>query len=124
MKEFFKKNKKPIYIALFALDCALTIGLLIISIIMLAMSNSINAAELAKIEPSNFIEFFIKNPNVYLFTCVIPLFLLLAGNIIVLVMYVKKTTKHAPVKVDSLTDEQRELLKAELLKDLQEKSKE
>ena len=61
-------------------------------------------------------------PWVYGVAFVIPLFLLLAGNIIGLVIYVKKTTKvevQANVTVNDLSEEQKEALRQELLKDLQ-----
>ena len=49
----------------------------------------------------------------------VPLFILLALNIVGLVIYVKKTSKKEPAKLDDLSDEQKEALRQELLKDLQ-----
>ena len=117
------KNKKPLFIALLALDIAITLGLAIFNIIMLANTVGKNAAQLADMK--GIIGFFVTKDNgvngplVYLFTCVIPLFLLLAGNIIGLVIYVRKSTKKEPIQVDDLTDEQREALRKELLAELQ-----
>ena len=55
---------------------------------------------------------------------VVPLFILLAGNIIGLVFYVRKTTKKEPVKVQDLSEAQKEALRQELLRDLQGGNKE
>jgi len=70
-----------------------------------------------------FIGYLQNNPTVYLVAFVIPLFVLLAANIIGLVIYVRKSTKKEPIQVNDLTDEQREALKAELLKDLENDNK-
>ena len=55
---------------------------------------------------------------------VIPLFVLLAGNVIGLVIYVRKSSKKEPAKLDDLSEEQKEALRQELLKDLQGENKE
>lgn len=113
------KNKKPLIITLIALDAAITIFLFVISIIMLA-----STAHMAKADIQNatgLIGEFQKNPGLFLGVVVIPLFLLLAGNIIGLVIYVKKTTKKEAIQVSELTEAEKEALKAELFKDFQEK---
>ena len=119
-----KKYKKPLLLSLLGVDFALTVFLLVISIIMIAtiVSNGNNPQEAAK-HASGMIKFFIKNPTAYLFICVIPLFLLLAANIIGLVLYVRKTSKKEPTKLDDLSEEQKEALRQELLKDLQGENK-
>ena len=111
------KNKKPLFIALLALDIAVTLGLAIFNIVMLANTVGKNAAELS--EGTGLIGYLQKNPTIYLVAFVIPLFVLLAGNIIGLVVYVRKSTKKEPIQVDDLTDEQREALRKELLAELQ-----
>ncbi len=63
-----------------------------------------------------------NHPLVYGLAFVVPLFLLLAGNIIGLVIYVKKTTERKPMQVNDLSEEQKEALRQELLKELQENS--
>lgn len=110
------KNKKPLIITAVAIDLVLTLGLLILSIVMLANIVGKNADQVNHL--TGLIGYFAKNPNVYGFTCVLPLFLLLAINIVVLVLYVKKQTRKEPVKVDDLTEEQKEALRQELLKEL------
>lgn len=109
------KNKKPLWISLLALDIGVTIFLFVVSIIMLA--NTPKSAE-EREAMDGFIGYLIKNPTVYLCAFVIPLFVLLALNIIGLVMYVRKTSKREPTKVSDLTEAQKEALRAELLKEL------
>lgn len=111
------KNKKPLLIALISLDVAITITLFVFSVIMLANASK-TAGEREGME--GFIGWLVNlNPLVYGLAFVVPLFLLLAANIIGLVVYVKRTTKKEPVKVNDLTEEQKEALRQELLKDLQ-----
>ena len=114
------KYKKPLIISALAVDFALTVFLLVISIIMIAtiVSNGNNPQEAAK-NASGMIKFFIQNTTAYLWLCVVPLFVLLAANIIGLVFYVRKTSKKEPAKLEDLTEEQKEALRQELLKDLQ-----
>ena len=115
-----KKYKKPLIIALVALDFAITVFLFVLSIIMLAkMGAHPNNPKAAAADSSGMIKYFIENPTVYLVTCVIQLFVLLAVNIVGLVIYVKKTSKKEPAKLDDLSAEQKEALRQELLKDLQ-----
>ena len=112
------KNKTPLFIVLIALDVAITVFLFVISIIMLAkVAGMQNRADIDN-EPG-FIGFLMRNPTIYGLGFVLPLFVLLAANIIGLVMYVKKSAKREPVKVNDLTDEQKEALRQELLRDLQ-----
>ena len=80
-----------------------------------------NNPQAAAAESGPFIAFLIKNPTVFLCACVIPLFVLLATNIICLVIYVRKTSKKEPAKLEDLSEEQKEALRQELLKDLQGK---
>ena len=110
------KNKKPLFIALIALDLALTIFFLVISIIMLAETVGKTPAEIAAND--GFIGYLQNNTTVYGLGFVVPLFVLLAGNIVGLVIYVKKTSKSEPTQLDDLSEEQKEALRQELLKDL------
>ena len=54
----------------------------------------------------------------------VTLFLILAGNIIGLVIYVRRSAKKEPVKVNDLTEEQKEALRQELLNDLKNEKEE
>ena len=115
-----KKYKKPLLITLIAIDFAITVFLFVISIIMIAtMAKHHNNPQQAAAASSGMIKFFIQNTTAFLWIVVIPLFVLLAVNIVGLVVYVKKTSKKEPAKLDDLTDEQKEALRQELLKDLQ-----
>ena len=119
-----KNVKKGLLIGGIVLDVGITVFLLIVSIIMLATmpKNSIEMSE--AIETNGpFIGYLQQNPTVYLFTCVVPLFLLLGVNIVGLVMYIKKAGK-TKATLAELSDEQKDALKAELLKDLTESKKE
>ncbi len=110
------KNKKILYISLFALDIALTIALFIISIIMLATMPK-DSVELAN--ATGFIGYLQKNPTVFLVSVVLPLFILLGVNIYVMIWYVRKQNKAKKVEVSDLSDEDKAKLRAELMKDLQ-----
>jgi len=110
------KNKKPLFIAIIALDLALTIFFLVISIIMLANTVGKTPAEIAS--NTGFIGYLQNHTTVYFFGFVLPLFVLLAGNIVGLVIFVKKTSKSEPTQLNDLSEEQKEALRQELLKDL------
>lgn len=113
------KNKRKIlnYI-LITLDVIITLGLFGISIIMLITmpktSTELTAA-------TGFIGYLQKNPTVYLFAFVLPLFILLLLNVLYLIFYIKKLNEKAKVKLNDLTPEEKEKLKAELLRDVADK---
>ena len=115
-----KNFKKPLIIAGLVLDVGVTIFLFVISIMILA--KVIPAATLNEAINNSrnmpLIHFLLKNPTIYLVAFVIPLFVLLAGNVIGLIIYVKKTSGKQPAQLDDLTEEQKEALRQELLKDL------
>lgn len=119
-----KNVKKGLLIGGIVLDVGITVFLLVVSIIMLATMPA-NGVEMQKAVEMNgpFIGYLQQNPTVYLFTCVVPLFLLLGLNIVGLVMYIKKAGK-TKATLAELSDEQKDALKAELLKDLTESKKE
>ncbi|MCR4911889.1 MAG: hypothetical protein K5925_05130 [Bacilli bacterium] len=110
------KNKKILWIALISLDVAVTVFLFVIHIIML--SNIIGKTPEQVNELTGLVGTLAKNTTLYLCAFVIPTFVILAANIVGLVIYVRKQTKKEAVKVEDLTDEQKEALKQELLKDL------
>ena len=112
-----KKSTKVLIITGIALDVAITVFLFTISIIMLAKTAGKTANDIEN--ATGFIGYLQKHPLVYGLAFVVPLFLLLAGNIIGLVIYVKKTSENKPVQVNDLSEEQKEALRQELLKDLQ-----
>ncbi len=113
-------KKKILWISLGVLDIAAVTFLFVVHIIMLANVVGKTPAQ---------IEAFSKGPglfpylaghiNIYGYAFVIPLFVILAANIVGLVIYIKKATKKKPVTVNDLSEEEREALKKELLKDLE-----
>ena len=110
------KNKKVLWIALISLDVVVTIFLFVVHIIMLA--NVVNKTREQIAQLTGLVGTLANNTGLYLGLFVIPTFVILAANIIGLVIYVRKQTKKEPIKVNDLTDEQKEALKKELLEDL------
>ena len=123
-----KKTKRILFISGLALDIAITIFLFVVAIIMIATMPGSNLPKVdyeAKLAANGpFIGYLQSHSAVYLWTCVIPLFVLLATNIIFLVLYVRKLSKKPEVAVDDLNEEQKAALRAELLKELQGESEE
>ena len=117
-----KTSKKALIIAALVLDVVVTLALAVFNIIMLANTVGKTAVDLQTTE--GYIGYLLKNPTIYLVCYVVPLFVLLAGNIIALVIYVKRSTKKEPVKVSDLSDEDRQALLQELASDLGQKKDE
>ncbi len=116
------KNKKVLWIAIGAVDVAVVTFLFVIHIIMLANVVGKSPAainEMAKGE--GLISFLVGHLAVYGFAFVLPLFLVLAANIVGLVIYLRKNLKNDKVTVNDLSEEEKEALKKELLKDLESK---
>ena len=115
------KNKKTLLIICGGvLDIGITIFLFVVHIIMLVNITGKSEEEILELmNQDNLVGLLMRNNTLYLVAFVIPLFLLLAANIVALVFYVRKQTKKEPIQVSDLTDEQREELKKELLKDLE-----
>lgn len=117
-----KKSQKILIIAGVAVDVAITVFLFVISIIMLAMLGRYGDVRNAILntQEGTLINYLLQNTTIYFWAFVFPLFVLLAGNILALVFYVKKTSvKSEPAKLSDLSEEQKEALRQELLKDLQ-----
>ena len=122
-----KKSTKILIIAGVAVDVAVTVFLFVISIIMLAMLGKYGDTKtaIANTKDGELINTLLKNTTLYFWAFVFPLFILLAGNILGLVFYVKKTSvKTEPAKLSDLSEEQKEALRQELLKDLQKPASE
>ena len=113
-----KNLKKPLIIAGLVLDVGITIFLFVISILILAKVIPATTLNEAINNSKGLIKYLLKNPTVYLVAFVIPLFVLLAGNVIGLILYVRKTSANKPAQLDDLSEEQKEALRQELLKDL------
>lgn len=110
------KNKKWLWITLIALDVGITVFLFVIHIIMLTRLLGKDVIT----EDTGLIGYLQQKEHsvVYLVGFVVPLFIILAANIIGLVFYVKKQAKKEQVTVDNLSEEEKEALKKELLEDL------
>lgn len=116
------KYKKPLFIGLIVLDVAITVFLFIISIMILTVVVPAETLNEAINNSSGLIRYLLVNPTIYLVFFVIPLFLILGANIVGLVFYVRKTAEKEKVKLNDLSEEEKELLRQELLKDLQKGS--
>lgn len=111
-------TKKTLIFAGIGIDVAATIFFFVISIIMIVKTSAHTYDD-----PTNLIGYLQANPTVYLVGFVIPLFVLLAINIILLVYYVKSSSKRRPVEVNELSQDQLDALKKELLNDLAKEDK-
>lgn len=123
-----KTLKKCLIFTGIGIDVAATIFLLVVAIIMLATMPSAEDVQLhpeAVIETRGaFIGNLQLNSSLYFFSCVLPLIILFVGNIVGLFFYVRYIGKRKAQLAD-LSDDQKEALKAELLKELSSsKSKE
>lgn len=118
------KVKKGLIIGGLALDMLIVVFLFVISIVMLATMPADKDAMAKAIETNGkFIGYLQQNPTTYFLACVLPLILLLAGNIVLLVFYVKRASKKPAVELADLSDAEKEALKAELLKDISKDDK-
>ncbi len=107
------KTKKILLIGGIVLDVVIPAFVLTTSIIMLATMPQ-NASS---IDTSTFIGYLQANPTVFLLSCVLPLFLLLALNITALVWYVKKVA-NKKIGLSDLSDEQKEAIRKQLLSEM------
>lgn len=116
------KNKKVLWIAIGAVDVAVVAFLFVIHIIMLANVIGKSPAAINEFAKGDgLIPFLVGHLAVYGFAFVLPLFVILAANIVGLVLYLRKNLQKEKVTVSDLSDEEKEALKKELLKDLESK---
>lgn len=115
------KLKKALIFSGIAIDIAATTFLLVVAIIMLATQPDAVDIQYHKEEViahnGAFIGNLQLNATLYFWSCVFPLIVLFAGNIIGLLFYVRYVGKRKAQLAD-LSDDQREALKAELLREL------
>lgn len=116
------KKKKTWLIVLITLDVVITVFLLIIAIIVLVETNGKTAEEIKN--ATGFIGYLQNHTTFYFCLFVLPLFLLLAADIVGLVFFVRKQTKSEPVKVADLTEEQKDALKKQLYQEMMAKEQE
>ena len=106
------KNKKALWIALGAVDVAVVGFLFVIHVIMLANVIGKDPVQIhALAEGEGLIPYLAGHLSVYGFAFVLPLFLVLAANIVGLVLYLRKNLKREKITASDLTDEEREALK-------------
>ena len=119
------KTKKILIFTGLGIDVVITIVLFVIAIIMLVtMPSSRVDAQINAVEKNGpFIGYMQQHPTVYFWSCVFPLIVLLAANIVILVLFIRKFTKKKEVAVEDLNEEQKAALRAELLKELQGEQK-
>ncbi len=116
------KNKKILWISLGVLDFAITTFLFVIHIIMLTHIMGKTPEEVQEFaKGSGLFPYLINNLTVYLVAFVIPLFVILAVNIVVLVIYLRKKGKPEQVTISDLSAEDKEKLRKELLEELNDK---
>ena len=113
------KVRKALIIAFIVVDVGVTLALTILSIFMLIKIAPIKT-EAERAALTGLIGYFANHPMFYLWTCVVPMFVLLAANILLLVMYVRKSTKKEPVELKDLSKEQKAALREALRKELEE----
>lgn len=113
-------KKKILWICLGVLDLAIVAFFFVVHIVML--TNVIGKTPLEVqlfAQGEGLFPYLAAHLDVYLWAFVVPLFVILAANIVGLVIYIRKITKKEKVTVNDLTDEEKEALKKELLQDLQ-----
>ena len=111
-----KKNKIWFY-ALIAIDIALTIFLLVVSVIMFV--KSFNKSVISDEEAKTFIGWLQLHPGFFLGLFVIPLFVLLIGNVVGLALFIKKASAKEKVKLENLSEEDKAKLLQEMISDSQ-----
>ena len=118
---FTMKNKKILWICLAALDVAVVGFLFVVHIIMLANIVGKTPIEINNLKNgTGLVAYLAGHLTVYGLAFVLPLFLVLVGNIVLLVFYLRKNLKKDKITAKDLTEEEKEALKKELLKELQE----
>ena len=113
-------KKKILWIAIGVLDFAIVTFLFVVHIVMLSHIMGKTPEQIAVYaKGEGLFPYLAAHINVYGYAFVIPLFVVLAANIIGLVIYIKKSTKKQAITVNDLSEEEKEALKKELLKDLE-----
>ena len=116
------KNKKVLWISLAAVDVAVVAFLFVMHVLMLVNVFKLNPAELqVYVKEKGLFPYLAGHLNVYGFAFVIPTALILALNIVGLVLYLKKSSSREKITAKDLSEEEKEALKKELLKELNEK---
>ena len=111
------KQKKILYISLFAIDILLTIFLFVLSLIIIV---TMPKDPISLQNATGMIGWLQQNPNIMLGVIVVPLFALLAINVGVLIWYIR-SQNNKKVEVSDLSEEMKAKLKEELIRELTNK---
>ena len=111
------KQKKILYISLFAIDILLTIFLFVLSLIIIV---TMPKDPISLQNAAGMIGWLQQNPNIMLGVIVVPLFALLAINVEVLIWYIR-SQNNKKVEVSDLSEEMKAKLKEELIRELTNK---
>ena len=104
------KKKNPIVVFLLVLDLIVTLALMVFNVGILVCVFGKTADQLAALgEPIRYIVY--TNPVVYLIGFALPMVATLVLNFIIFARYFHKK---APIKVEDLTDEEKEALRQQL----------
>lgn len=118
------KVKKALLFTGIGVDVAVTVFLFVLSIIMLATlpdPNTVNVKLYYESHPG-MITYLQSHPTFYLLVCVLPLVILLIGNIVLLVWYINRAGK-MKTQLSDLSEDQKAALRAELAKDMSSEEK-
>ena len=116
------KTKKALIFTGLGIDVAITVFLFVLSIIMLATMPDLKSVGYLDMESyyadyPGMITYLQAHPTTYLLSCVLPLIVLLIGNIILLIWYINRAGK-MKTQLSDLSEEQKAALRAELAKDM------
>ena len=118
------KTKKALIVAGIAIDILVTVALFVFSIIILV---SMPDTKWEMKPEDTFLGFFQHNPLMILLCDVLPLTLLLVGNVALTFWYIKKTGKKEEkkqVSLNDLSEEEKAALKQKILQEMMENSNE
>ena len=116
------KTKKALIIAGLALDILITIALFVFSVIILV---NLPDNRFESLPEDTFLGYFQHKPEMILVCDVLPLALLLVGNVCLVIWYLKKTNKKEDkkqVSLNDLTEEEKAALKQKILQEMMQNS--
>lgn len=119
------KAKKALIIAGLAVDVIITILLFVLSILILANMPDPYDVKAGNVDYNSFLGWFQQEPFRILLIIVLPLALLLVGNISLTIWYIKKTgqkEEKKSVSLNDLSDEEKAALKQKILQEMMQES--
>lgn len=121
------KTKKALIIAGLTADVIITILLFVLSILILANMPDPYDVRAGNVDYSTFLGWFQQEPARILLCVVLPLALLLVGNVGLTIWYIKKTGKKEEKKavtLNDLSEEEKAALKQKILQEMMQNSDE